>query len=244
MIKVPGTEAGLPAIEELTRRGDQRQRHPALRDRALRAGDRRLPARARRARRRRRAARRDRVGRVVLPLAHRHQGRRAARRRLAAARPGRDRQRPRRLPALPGQVHRPRVGAPARVSARARSARCGRAPAPRTRPTPTSSTSPSSSVRTSSTRCPSRRSARSPTTATSRARSTPTPRRRSRRCADAAAAGIELAAITAELEREGVAVLLRLVRRAARLHRGEDPRRDLRTLRTLGGSRSAPVGDR
>jgi hypothetical protein len=46
IIKVPATEAGIPAIEELTARGDQRQHHAALLARALRApvvpvGDRR-----------------------------------------------------------------------------------------------------------------------------------------------------------------------------------------------------------
>ena len=91
----------------------ERQRHAAVLGRALRAGDRRLPARPVGAGRRGRAGGHDRLGRVVLPVAHRHQGRRAARRRIAAARPARDRQRPRRLPALPGQVRRRRLGAPA-----------------------------------------------------------------------------------------------------------------------------------
>ena len=60
----------------------------------------------------RRAARRDRVGRLVLRLSHRHQGRRAAARRLAAAGSRRDRQRARRLPALPDQVRRSGMGTP------------------------------------------------------------------------------------------------------------------------------------
>ena len=112
MIKVPGTAAGLPAIEELTRRGVNVNitllfsvdRYEQVIDAYLRG----LSARA------------DAgepvdtisLGGVVLPVAHRHQGRRAARSRLARPRPGRGRQRPRRLPALPGQVRRPSLGAP------------------------------------------------------------------------------------------------------------------------------------
>ena len=37
MIKIPGTRAGLPAITHCIAAGDQRQRHPALLGRALRA---------------------------------------------------------------------------------------------------------------------------------------------------------------------------------------------------------------
>ena len=140
MIKVPGTAAGLPAIEELTRRGVNVnitllfsvERYEQVIDAYLRG----LSARA------------DAgepvdtisLGGVVLPVAHRHQGRRAARSRLARPRPGRDRQRPRRLPALPGQVRRRRPGSACASWAPGRSGRCGRAPEPRTRPTPTCST--------------------------------------------------------------------------------------------------------
>ena len=136
MIKVPGTEAGLPAIEELTRRGVNVnvtllfsiERYEQVIDAFLRG----LSARAAS----RRAARCDRIGRIVLPLSDRHEGRRAAARRLAAARSRRDRQRAGRLPALPDQVRRPGMGAPRRRSAPDASGRCGPAPAPRTRPTP------------------------------------------------------------------------------------------------------------
>ena len=104
--------AGLPAIEELTRRGVNVnitllfaiERYEEVIDAYLRG----LTARAEAGE----PIGRDRVRRVVLPLAHRHEGRRAAARGLAAARPRRDRQRARGLPALPGQVRRPGVGAP------------------------------------------------------------------------------------------------------------------------------------
>ena len=112
MIKVPGTEAGLPAIEELTRQGVNVnvtllfsvERYDEVIDAYLRG----LAARARR----RRTARSDRLGRVVLPLADRHQGRRATAGGLAASRRDGDRLCPRRLSALPGEVRRPRMGAP------------------------------------------------------------------------------------------------------------------------------------
>ena len=78
MIKVPGTEAGLPAIEELTRRGVNVnvtllfaiERYEQVIDAFLRG--------LTRTRRRRRAARCDRIGRIVLRLSDRHEGRRAA----------------------------------------------------------------------------------------------------------------------------------------------------------------------
>ena len=47
MIKVPATEAGIPAIEELTAPRRQRQHHAAVLARPLRAGDRRLHRRPR-----------------------------------------------------------------------------------------------------------------------------------------------------------------------------------------------------
>ena len=82
----PGNRGGTAGDRGAHAARRQRQRHAAVRDRALRAGDRRVPARTERTRRRRRAARFDRIGRIVLRLSDRHQGRRAAARALAAAR--------------------------------------------------------------------------------------------------------------------------------------------------------------
>jgi hypothetical protein len=96
MIKVPATDAGIPAIEELTARGVNINR----------AGDRRLPHRPRTARTCRSDGWRHRLGGVVLRVARGRQGRRATARRLRAARPGGHRQRPRRLQPLPRTLRR------------------------------------------------------------------------------------------------------------------------------------------
>ncbi len=98
MIKVPGTAAGLPAIEELTRRGVNVnvtllfsvERYGQVIDAYLRG----LSARA------------D-AGEPVDTITSVA----SARPRIARPRPGRAGQRPRRLPALPGQVRGPRLGA-------------------------------------------------------------------------------------------------------------------------------------
>ena len=81
MIKVPGTPAGVPAIEELTARGMNINVTLLFAVYALRGGHRRLPARARAPRRGRRTDRPHRLGGLVLRLAHRHQGRQRAARR-------------------------------------------------------------------------------------------------------------------------------------------------------------------
>ena len=78
MIKVPATEAGRAGDRGADRPRRQRQRHAAVLGRALRAGHRRLPRGPRTARERRRPDRRDRLGRLVLRLARRRQGRRPA----------------------------------------------------------------------------------------------------------------------------------------------------------------------
>jgi hypothetical protein len=65
LIKVPGTEAGLPAIEELTRRGVNVKRRVAVFDRALRAGDDASMLWPGCSRPSRRAGRLDHLGRVV-----------------------------------------------------------------------------------------------------------------------------------------------------------------------------------
>lgn len=74
----------------------ERQHHTAVRNRPLRAGDRRLLARPDLTRPSRRAAQGDRVGCLVLPLPDRHEGRRPAPRIIAAVWTRRDRQRPQR----------------------------------------------------------------------------------------------------------------------------------------------------
>ncbi len=139
----PRHRGGGPGDRGAHRARGQRQRHAAVLRRALRAGDRRLPRRARAARGRGAARRRDRLGRVVLRLARRRQGRRAAAGRLGPARPRRDRQRPARLRPLPRPLRRSSAGSRCATPAPARSDRCGPAPAPRTPPTPTCSTSSS-----------------------------------------------------------------------------------------------------
>ena len=98
------------------------------------------------------------LGRVVLRLARRHRDRRAPRRHRhrrgeGAARQGRRRERPARLPGLRGGLLDPALADPRRRRAPTRSARCGPRPASRTRPTPTRCTSPSSSRPAPSTRC-------------------------------------------------------------------------------------------
>jgi hypothetical protein len=110
MIKVPGTREGLPAIEELTRRGINInitllfsvQRYEEVIDAYVRG----LSARADAG-----ADRSDHLGRLVLPLADRQQGRPAAARRLAFAGAGGYCLCPRRLPAVPGEVQWRRLGA-------------------------------------------------------------------------------------------------------------------------------------
>ena len=140
MIKVPATDGRDPGDRGAHRPRGQRQHHAAVLRRALRAGDRRLHRRPRATRQRRAANRRHRLGRLVLRLAHRRQGRRRAAGRLAAARTRRDRQRPARLRPVPDRFSDERWLA-VRAPAPSLSDRCGRAPAPRTPPTPTSSTS-------------------------------------------------------------------------------------------------------
>ena len=114
MIKVPGTAAGLPAIEELTRRGVNInitllfsiQRYEQVIDAYLRG----LSARA--------AAGEpvDQIASVASFFLSRIDTKADAllRRRRARPRPGCARQRPGRLPALPRQVRRPGLGAASR----------------------------------------------------------------------------------------------------------------------------------
>ena len=118
MIKVPATAAGIPAIEELTARGVNVNvtllfsvvRYEQAVDAHLAGLERRL---------RRRAARRgDRIGRLVLRLARRRQGRPAAARRLRPPRPRRRRQRAARLRPLPAPLRRPALGALREAGAR------------------------------------------------------------------------------------------------------------------------------
>lgn len=139
MIKVPATEAGIPAIEELTRRGVSVKftllfslaRYEQVMDAYVTGLERRVAAGA---------GRRDRLGGLVLRLTRGRQGRRAAPARLAAARSRGDRQRPCRLLALPCLLPG-RALASVEERRRETSATSGRARARRTPPTGTCSTS-------------------------------------------------------------------------------------------------------
>jgi transaldolase len=101
LIKVPATQAGLPAIEALTAAGVNVNVTLAVLRRPLRAGARRLLRGPRTTRRQRAARRGDRVGRVVLRFSRRQQGRPPAAGRIGPARPDRRRQRPPRVRPLP-----------------------------------------------------------------------------------------------------------------------------------------------
>ena len=142
MIKVPGTKAGLPAIEELTRSGVNVnitllfsiERYEDVIDAYLRG----LTARAQD------GQPIDHITSVASFFLSRIDTKvdAAASRGLAAARPGGRGQRPRRLPALPRQVLGACAGRSCAPRAPSSSCRCGRARAPRTRRTPTRCTSP------------------------------------------------------------------------------------------------------
>ena len=190
MIKVPATEAGIPAIEELTARGVNVNVTLLFSRRALRAGDRRLHRGPRAAPARRRARGRDRLGRLVLRLARRRQGRRAAARRLGPARPRRDRQRPNAPTGATASASPTSAGstlhdagaqpaAPAVGQHRHQGPRLLRRALRRG----------ARRARRRSTRCPRRRCARSPTTATPRGASAGAPAPPSRRSAALAGRG-------------------------------------------------------
>ncbi len=107
LIKIPATEAGLPAIRAAIGAGHQRQRHADLQQRALPPGDGRLPGRPRGRPGDRHRPVDDPLGGVVLRLPCRHRGRQAARRDRhrrgrRTARRGRGRQRPARLRGVRG----------------------------------------------------------------------------------------------------------------------------------------------
>ena len=206
MIKVPGTEAGLPAIEELTRRGVNVnitllfsiERYEQVIDAYLRG--------LTRPRRGRRAARHDRLGRVVLRLADRHEGRRSSCRRtrrcaVASRSPTRAVAYQRYLTKFAGA----RSGSASRALGATRQRplwastgtkdprllrRALRLGADRTRRDQHDARADAARVRRPRRGRP--------------ARSTPTRGGQSRRSSDATAAGIDLDAVTAELEREGV----------------------------------------
>ena len=147
MVKVPATAPGLPAIRTLTRRGHQRQRHPALLAGGLRAGRRGL---SRRPRGPRGAGRRSaqvasvasffvsRIDTAVDKL-DRGRARQAQRQRRAAPRSRACAARSRSpTPSSPTSATSASSPAPAgrssRPRARSRSGCSGPAPAPRTRP--------------------------------------------------------------------------------------------------------------
>ena len=79
MIKIPGTDEGLPAIEQMTYEGMQRQRHAAVQGRALRARAPRPTSAASSAASRRARSLDVALRRLVLRLARRHRGRQAPR---------------------------------------------------------------------------------------------------------------------------------------------------------------------
>ena len=203
MIKVPGTSAGLPAIEELTRRGVNVnvtllfsiERYEQVIDAYLRG----LSARAEA------GEPLDAITSVASFFLSRIDAKvdAAATRGLAAARPGRARQRARCLPALPGQVLRSGVGAP-RGSGRA-------TPAPAVgehRDEEPRVLRRALRLRADRTGC-GQHDARADASRVRRPRrDQPTldadPAGARRTLADAAAAGIDLGSVTAELEREGV----------------------------------------
>ena len=203
MIKVPGTAAGLPAIEELTRRGVNVnitllfsiERYEQVIDAYLRGLSARADA----------GEPVDKIASVASFFLSRIDTKADALldRRLARPRPGRDRQRPRRLPALPGQVRRPGLGAPPRARRPAAAAAVGehRNQEPR--------------LLRRALRLGADRPRRDQHDARAHAAGVRRPRRgraharRQPRCCGtdarrAAAAGLDLAAVTAQLEREGV----------------------------------------
>ena len=208
MIKVPGHRGRDPRDRGAHRPRRQRQHHAAVLRRALRAGDRRLRQRPRATRGRRRAGRRDRLGGLVLRLARRRQGRRAAARRLRlrgrVAIANAHRAYARYLDRFSETCSPTTAGARYATPAPARSDRCGPAPAPRTPPTPTCSTSTELIAPEAVNTMPE---------ATLRAFADHgeawTPPQRVAGAANATLrraqdAGIDLDAITAQLEREGV----------------------------------------
>ena len=170
-VKIPGTAEGLPAIQQMIARGQQHQRHAAVRRSSATARSSRPTCRGLEAL----AATggdlsHGRQRRVVLRQPGRHRGRPPARaigtpRGARAAGQGRRRQRASSptscsssgSPATAGSAWPPR--------APACSARCGRRRRRRTRRTPTRSTSTRSSVPTPSTPCPTHTSTTSRTTA-------------------------------------------------------------------------------
>ena len=228
----PGDRRGHPRDRGDARRGHQRQRHADLLPRALRGGDRRVPRRARAAGRARRRHRADRVGRVVLREPGRHRDRPPAPRgsRRCAGRPrsptpsSRTSTSSRRSPAPAGTRSRRR--------ARACSGRCGRRRRRRTRPTPPRSTSTTLIGRdTVNTLAQASVDVLEAGDGNLRADTVLEGRRRGprRRWPASPTSGVDFDDVTATLEREGVAVVHRVVR-----GRGRRPSRRKPRARPLG----------
>ena len=143
MIKVPATEAGIPAIEELTARGVNVNvtllfslaRYEQVIDAYIAGLERRAAAGE--------PVDAHRLGRVVLRLARRRQGRRAASRRLRRCAAASRSPTPTAPTPATASASPTSAGGRSPTPAPARSGRCGPAPAPRTPPTPTCSTSSS-----------------------------------------------------------------------------------------------------
>ena len=144
MIKIPGTDEGLPAIEQMIYEGlninvtllFRVEQYEKVAEAYIRGP--RAPPRGGQVARRA-------LGRVVLRLARRHRGRQApgGARRATTSCSGKAgaRQRARRLPALQGDLPRRALRRRCAPPARRCSARCGRRPASRTRSTRTRCTS-------------------------------------------------------------------------------------------------------
>ena len=196
----------------------------------LRGGDRGLPARAGAARRGRAAARPRGLGGELLREPGGRQGRPAARARrdAADARGGTDRHRQRRLAydALRASRSAGRAGQALAGARRAgRSARSGPRPAPRTRPARRVLRRGADRARAPSTPCRPRPSRPTATTAQPAVRIADGHRRRRRhRLAALAAAGIDLDAVTRDLEADGVAKFAASFRSLLGGHRGQGRR--------------------
>ena len=241
MIKVPATDGRHPRDRGAHRPRRQRQRHAAVLRRALRAGHRRLP-RAASSGACRAGEPVDAIASVASFFVSRVDAKAdaAAAGRLAAARPRRDRQRPPRLRPLPRALRR---------RALAGAARRRRAPA-------ATAVGQHRHQGPRLLRRALRRGADRPRRHQHDARGDPARLRRPRRgharpqrraprrprsiLRRAERAGIDLAAITAQLEREGVRVLLRLLPRAARAHRDQDRHRSTPTVRTSARADANP----
>ena len=201
-IKIPGTAGGPARDRGVDLRRDPDQRHPAVLDRAVPGGRRRLHEAGSSAGSRpgstRTCPRSPRSSSAAGTSPSPTRCRTSSRTQLGIAVGKRD------LRRLPRAARlRPLAGGSPSEGARPQRLLCARAPGPRTPRPRTPSTSRPSRRRTRSTRCPRRRCSPSPTTARSASRCRPTaatPRRCSPRFAEA---GVDVDALAARLQQEG-----------------------------------------